>query len=100
MFTDPNALHPLDRRDVETGAEPAVVAISPSAPRRRPRWLLRVLLGINVLVLVLFVISRLEPSQIKPLGPAFEYVNELLNPADDAILSKPSEALISEVTAL
>jgi hypothetical protein len=69
-------------------------------PRRRPRWRLRTLLAINFFVLILFVISRLEPSSAKPLGFGIEAVYQFLVPPDEDSISKPGQELIAEVRAL
>jgi hypothetical protein len=74
----------------------------PAPPRRRRRspWRLRILLAIDFVVLVLFVIARLDPAQYKLLAPAIEFVNQFLQPPDDAALSKPGQRFVDEVTAL
>ena len=47
---------------------------------KRNRWRLRILLFITGLVAVLFVVSRLEPTQVAMLGPPGKYIHDLFNP--------------------
>jgi hypothetical protein len=68
--------------------------------RRRSRWRLRILLAIACLALALFVISRLDPSQVHALGPAVQFVYEFLNPVDETEMSQPGQNLVAEVMGL
>jgi hypothetical protein len=58
------------------------------------------LLAINALLAVLFVISRLEPTQVKKLGPPGQYVYELINPPANPETSPLARRLIADVKAL
>jgi hypothetical protein len=69
-------------------------------PRKRPRWRLRILLAFSVLVLALFVISRLEPDQAKRYGPFIESVYLVFNPPIEIELTDAGRQFISEITAL
>jgi Leucine rich repeat len=95
---------PADRiRDPKSTPESVTAPPVPSPlppQRRRSPWRLRVLLTINFLVLAVFVISRLDPDQVRPLGPAIRLVNRVLQPPDDEELGKPTQNLIAEVKAL
>jgi hypothetical protein len=67
---------------------------------RRNRWRLRILLAMNALVAVLFVISRLEPTHVKSLGPAGQFVYDLINPPAVAEISNLGKRLTADVKAL
>jgi hypothetical protein len=69
-------------------------------PPRRNRWRLRILLAINALLAVLFVVSRLEPTQIKTLGPAGQYVYDLINPPAVPETSPLGKRLMADVKKL
>jgi hypothetical protein len=69
-------------------------------PPRRNRWQLRILLAINALLAVLFVVSRLEPTQIKTLGPSGQYVYDLINPPAVPETSPSGQRLMADVKAL
>jgi hypothetical protein len=80
---------------------PTEAAFSQAAnPPRRKRWRLRTLLAINVLLAALFVVSRLEPTQIKALGPTGQYVYDLINPPAVPETSPFGQRLMADVKAL
>ncbi len=64
-------------------------------PRRRYGLRLRILVGLNLLLLVLFVISRLSPSQANLLGPWSQSLYDLLALPDVPKLS-PAAVLVQE----
>ena len=69
--------------------------------RRRRYWLaLKVLLGFNALLLGLFVLSRLTPSQGEKLGPWGQSLYELFNPPAVRELNSAGRGLVAEVKAL
>ena len=75
--------------------------LSQSAKRpKRHRWRLRILLFITGLVAVLFVVSRLEPTQVAMLGPPGKYLHELFNPQEVPETSALGKRLIAHVKAL
>jgi Leucine Rich repeat len=69
-------------------------------PRRRPRWRLRILLAVGVLVGALLVISRLEPDEAKKYGPIIESVYLVFNPPIEDELSAAGKQFIDEIIAL
>lgn len=69
-------------------------------PRRRYGWRLKILLGINTLLLGLFVLSRLSLPQAKRLGPWGLAVYEVFNPPAVQELSPSGRRLVAEVKAL
>ena len=62
-------------------------------PRKRARWRLRILLAFGVLVVVLHVISQLEPDQAKRYGPLVESVYQVFNPPIEVELSEGRQAV-------
>ena len=68
--------------------------------RRRYGWRLKALLGLNVLLLGLFVISRLSSSQAKRLGPWGQSLYEVFNPPAVPTLSPSGRELVADVKAL
>ena len=64
-------------------------------PRRRYGLRLRILVGLNLLLLVLFVISRLSPSQATILGPWGQSVYNMLTLSEAPSLS-PAAVLVQE----
>jgi hypothetical protein len=85
----------------ETAAmEPDTAVSARQLDRQRRRRRLQVLLAIDVIVLVLFVISRLEPWQIKSFGPLVASIHQLLDPRDNNVPDRPSSDLMAEVGAL
>jgi hypothetical protein len=58
------------------------------------------LLAINGLFAVLFVVSRLEQTQVAMLGPPGQYVYELFNPPRVPETSELGKRLIADVKAL
>ena len=68
--------------------------------RRRYGWRLKVLLGFNALLLGLFVLSRLTPSQAQKLGPWGQSLYELFNPPAVRELNSAGRGLVAEVKAL
>jgi hypothetical protein len=69
-------------------------------PRRRYGWRLKALLGLTVLLLGLFVLSRLSPSQAKRLGPWGQSLYEVFNPPAVPDLSPSGRGLVADVKAL
>ena len=69
-------------------------------PPRRNRWRMRILLAMNALLAVLFVISRLEPTQVKSLGPTGQYVYDLINPPAVPEISTLGKRLMADVKVL
>ncbi len=69
-------------------------------PRKRPRWRLRILLTLGVVVVVLHMISRLEPDQAKSYGPLVESVYQVFNPPIDVELSKDGKQFIADIQAM
>jgi hypothetical protein len=75
----------------------------PSKSAKRPkrnRSRLRILLFINGLVAVLFVVSRLEPTQVAMLGPPGKFVHELFVPPAVLETSALGKRLIAHVRRL
>ena len=69
-------------------------------PRKRPRWRLRILLALGVLVVVLHMISRLEPDQAKRYGPLVESVYQVFNPPIEVELSEAGKQFIANIQAM
>jgi hypothetical protein len=69
-------------------------------PRRRYGWRLRILLGLNALLVVLFIIARLDPLQVEKLGPWCQTVYDLLNPPEEPGLTASGRGLVEEVGTL
>jgi Leucine-rich repeat (LRR) protein len=62
---------------------------------------LRILLAVNAFVAGLFLLSQLDPSTVKKLGPAGEYVFDLLHPSiESEVISSTGQHLKAEVRAL
>jgi hypothetical protein len=78
-------------------AEPLSQAVK--LPRRN-RGRLRILLAVTGLLVVLFVVSRLDPSQVAMLGPPGQFVYELFNPPAVPETSPLGKRLIADVNAL
>ncbi len=68
--------------------------------RRRSRLRLKILLGLNALLLVLFMLSRLSPSQIQLLGPWAQSVHDVFEPPAVPELTAAGRQLKAEVRAL
>ncbi len=68
--------------------------------QRRYGWRLRFLLGLNVLVLGLFIFSRLDLSQAKRFGSWGQSAYELFNPPAIPELSATGRQLMADVKAL
>jgi hypothetical protein len=66
------------------------------ARRRR----LRVLLGIEAVVLALFAVSRIQRSQLEPFGPVAVAIHEMLVPLPDMALSRAGKRCLAEIRAL
>jgi len=62
-----------------TSSLPADHPAPPAKSPRRPRRRLRILLGLNALVALVYGFSQLDPSTAKMLGPTGEYVFDLLH---------------------
>jgi len=81
-------------------AVPTESSSQTAKPPRRTRWRLRILLAITGVLVVLFVISRLEPNQVAMLGPVGQYVYDLINPPVEPETSALGKRLIADVKAL
>jgi hypothetical protein len=68
--------------------------------RRRSGWRLRILLGLNALLLGLFVLSRLDPTQLKLLGPWAESIHDRFDPPAVPDWTESGRRLKAEVEAL
>ena len=75
-------------------------AIQVGIRRRRYGWRLKALLGLNFLLLGLFVLSRLTPPQAKRLGPWGQSLYEVFNPPAVPTLSQSGRELVADVKAL
>lgn len=65
--------------------------------RRRPRWRLRILLALGVLVFIPYVISQLEPDQAKRYGSFVESVYQVFHPPIEVELSEAGKQFIAEI---
>lgn len=86
------------RRSAPSVEEAVAPAGAIRTPRRRRR--LRVLLIINALLAGVYAISQLSPETVKKLGPAGEYVYNLVHPsADPEEISPAGKQFIAEIRA-
>jgi Leucine Rich repeat len=67
---------------------------------KRRRWRLRILLAVGVLVVVMLMISRLEPDQAKRYGPLVNSVYQVFNPPIEVDLSNAGKQFIADIQAL
>jgi Leucine Rich repeat len=79
---------------------PALPVNVEPGPRKRARWRLRILFSFGVLVVVLFMISRLEPDQAKSYGSLVESVYQVFNPPIEVELSKAGKQFIADIQAM
>jgi hypothetical protein len=98
LFKDPDIPESEAQHGISAAADepPSQSAKRPKRNRRR----LRILLFINGLVAVLFVVSRLEPTQVAMLGPPGKYVHELFVPPAVPETTALGKRLIADVRAL
>jgi hypothetical protein len=71
-----------------------------SKPRTRSRWRLQILLGFSLVVITMFVISRLEPDQAKRYGWVIESVYHVFNPPIEVELNDAGRRFIDDIRAL
>ncbi len=68
---------------------------------RRSRWRLRILLALNAFLAIVYVVSQLDQAVVKKLGPAGEFIYELIHPTvGEETVSPAGQRLRAEVRAV